>query len=131
MDFGPRFLEDFGLIAAVECLVRESRGRTEAIIELSYRGDFDRLAPPLETTLFRIVQESLANVLRHSGSNKVRIALMQEGHGIRVVIDDWGSGFDPRKVAQDHLGIHGICQRAKLFGGEATIDMLRAKELAL
>ena len=123
----PEILEDHGLIAAVDHLVRESRRSTQGIIDLSYRGDFDRLAPPLETTLFRIVQESLANALHHSGSNKVRIALVQEGQRIRVVIEDWGVGFDPRKVAQNRFGIQGICQRTKVFGGEATIDSAPGK----
>lgn len=118
----PEVLEDYGLIAAVNHLVRESRGRTPASIEWSHRGDFDRLAPPLETSLFRIVQEGLANALRHSDSYKVRITLRQEDKGIRAVIEDWGRGFDPRKVAQNRFGLQGICQRAKVFGGEATIE---------
>lgn len=118
----PEVLEDYGLIAAVDQLVRESRGRTQASVEWSHRGDFDRLAPPLETTLFRIIQEGLANALRHSSSNKVRIALLQKGRRIRVAIEDWGCGFNPRKIAQNRFGVQGICQRAKVFGGKATID---------
>lgn len=118
----PEVLDDYGLTEAIDRLVRESRGRTQATIELSCRGDFDRLAPPLETTLFRIVQESLANALRHSHSSKVRIALTQDGQRIRAVIEDWGRGFNPQKVAQDRFGIRGICQRARVFGGKATVD---------
>ncbi len=123
----PEVLEDYGLVAAVDHLVRESAGRTPACIEWSHRGDFDRLAPPLETTLFRIVQEGLANALRHSDSYKVRITLNQEDGRIRTAIEDWGGGFDPRKVADDRFGLQGIHQRAKVFGGEATIDSAPGK----
>ena len=118
----PEILEDHGLIAAVEHLVRQSRSNTQAIIELSWRGDFGHLSSPLETTLLRIVQESLANALRHSGSNKVRIALIQEDQRIRVSVEDWGIGFDPRKIAQNRFGVQGICQRARVFGGKAAIE---------
>jgi signal transduction histidine kinase len=102
--------------------VRERRERTQASIEWSHRGNFDGLAPPLETTLFRIVQEGLANAPRHSGSRKVRIALVQNGRRIRAVITDWGCGFDPQKVARNRFGVRGICERAKVFGGRATIE---------
>jgi len=123
----PEVLEDYGLIAAVDQLVRESRGRTPASIDWSHCGDFDRLAPPLEMTLFRIIQESLANALRHSDSYKVRITLSKEDQQIQVVIEDWGRGFDPRKVAENRFGLQGICQRAKVFGGEAIIDSASGK----
>ncbi|MCL4854958.1 MAG: sensor histidine kinase [Bryobacteraceae bacterium] len=123
----PEILEDCGLIAALDCLVREGRERTNTSIEWSHSDDFDRLAPPLETTVFRIVQEGLANALRHSGSKKVRIALSQENHRIRAVVEDWGRGFDPGRVAQSRFGLQGIRQRAKMFGGEATIDSAPGK----
>lgn len=118
----PEVLDDYGLIVAVDQLVCESRSRIQASIEWSCCGEFDRLAPPLETALFRIIQESLGNALRHSGSNKVRIALTRNGQRVRAVIEDWGRGFDPETISQNRFGIRGICQRAKVFGGEATID---------
>jgi signal transduction histidine kinase len=123
----PEVLEDYGLIAAVDHLVCESRGRTQTSIEWSHCDDFDRLAPPLETTLFRIVQEGLANALRHSGSNKVSVALVQRGRRIRAAIEDWGCGFDPQTISRNRFGVQGICQRAKVFGGEATIDSAPGK----
>jgi signal transduction histidine kinase len=118
----PGVLDDHGLIAAIDRLVCERRGRTTASIEWSYRGDFDRLASPLETALYRIVQEGLTNALRHSDSERVRIALSRQDQRIRVAIEDWGCGFDLREVAEDRFGVQGICRRAKLFGGQVTID---------
>ncbi|MHB1033398.1 MAG: sensor histidine kinase [Pirellulales bacterium] len=118
----PEILEDFGIIAALDHLVCESRNRTQANIAWSYRGSFDRLAPPLELTLFRIIQESLANALRHSNSGRVCIALSRETDLIQVIVEDWGCGFDPQKIARNRFGVRGICERAKVFGGKATID---------
>jgi signal transduction histidine kinase len=76
----------------------------------------------LETNLFRIIQESLTNALRHSNSSRVRILLNRVGQQIQIEVKDWGCGFDPQKVTQERLGIRGICQRAEAFGGQATID---------
>jgi len=123
----PEVLDDYGLIAAVDHLVRESRSGTQASIEWSHCGDFDRLAPPLETTLFRIIQEGLGNSLRYSESYRVRIALSQEADQIRIVVEDWGCGFDPQAIPQDRFGVRGIRERAKVFDGEATIDSAPGK----
>ena len=124
---GPPSLSEFGLIAAVDHLVRESRGSTQTSIEWSHCGNFDGLAPPLEAAVFRIIQESFANALRHSDSYKVRVVLNREAQRILVKVEDWGRGFDHQKVVQDRFGIRGICQRAKVFGGEATIDSAPGK----
>ena len=118
----PEILDDFGIIAALDHLVCESRSRTQASIEWSCCGSFNRLAPPLELAVFRIIQESLANALRHSNSGSVRIALSRDTDWIQVVVEDWGCGFDPQKLDRNRFGVQGICQRAKVFGGEATID---------
>ena len=118
----PKILDDLGLIAAVDNLVRVSRGRTQAIIEWSYLGDFDRLVPPLKIALFRIIQESLTNALRYSDSNKVRIVLVKERCLIHLTVEDWGCGFEVQQVAGSRLGLQGICERAKLFSGQAIIE---------
>jgi two-component system sensor histidine kinase DegS len=76
----------------------------------------------LETTLFRIIKESLTNALRHSNSNRVGILLNLESQQIQVIVDDWCRGFDSQKVAQERFGIQGIRQRVEVFGGQATID---------
>lgn len=123
----PEILDDFGIIAALDHLMCENRNRTQASIEWSYRGDLDRLSPPLELALFRIIQESLANALRHSNSGRVRIALSREADRIEVIVEDWGCGFDPQNVGRNRFGVRGICERAKAFGGEATIDSAPGK----
>jgi signal transduction histidine kinase len=121
-DLRPAILDDFGVIAAIDQMVAGGRAEKGAAIEWSHDVQFGRLAPPLETALFRIIQEGLANALRHSRSDRVRIGLVQRGDKIRLEIADWGVGFDPAKVRRRRFGLTGIRERAGLFGGEAIID---------
>lgn len=117
----PPILDECGLVAAIENLVSQEDGDGKPTVEFSHRVAFDRLPPSLENAIFRIIQESLANARRYSQSMKVRIRLVQREDGIRIEVEDWGIGFNPRKVANGHFGLEGINERAKLFGGAAII----------
>jgi signal transduction histidine kinase len=118
----PAMLDELGLAPAVDFLARESQRRTGVNIEWSHQVRFDRLPRPLETALYRIIQESLTNALHHSRSEKVRLAMVQQGGKIRVEVEDWGCGFFRQQVASERYGLQGICERARLFGGRAEID---------
>ena len=83
---------------------------------------FGRLASILENSLYRIVQETLSNVRKHSQSKKVAVSLIQEGQEARLTVRDWGVGFDPESVAKGHFGLEGIRQRVRLLGGRLTIE---------
>ena len=80
---------------------------------------FDRLASPLETALFRAIQESLVNALRDSASPRIDIDLVQQDDRIHIRIEDWGKGFDPAHVERNRFGLEGIRERARIFGGRA------------
>jgi signal transduction histidine kinase len=121
-DLRPTILDDFGVITAVDQLIARSREEECQAIDWSHDVQFQRLAPPLETALFRIIQEGLTNALRHSGSDRVRIALVQHGDRLRVEVEDWGAGFDPADVDDSRFGLAGILERASLFAGDASID---------
>jgi signal transduction histidine kinase len=118
----PMALDDAGLLPAIQDLVCEASKDKTLTIDCSLEVRFQRLAPPLETAVFRIVQEGLTNACRYSHSAKVRVALMQQGDLLRVEIEDWGVGFDPEKVDSTHFGLQGIHQRARIFGGTASIE---------
>jgi signal transduction histidine kinase len=118
----PAILDELGLLPAVEQMVCDAVKRTSTAIEWSHHVDFQRLPAPLETGLFRIVQESLNNALRHSGSGRVRIDLSQVDRSLHITVQDWGRGFDPRTIKAGRFGIEGIRERARLFGGEACIE---------
>jgi PAS domain S-box-containing protein len=119
----PPVLDASGVVAAVEFLVAEHRQRSGIEIEFAHQVRFHRLAQPLEVALFRVVQESLTNACRYSRSPRVRVELTQlDEHTVRVEVRDWGVGFDPGQIEPGHFGVQGIRERARLFGGQATID---------
>jgi PAS domain S-box-containing protein len=122
----PPLLDEVGLLSAISWYVDGLTQRTgiQAHLEVEPR-EFPRLAPDLETAIFRIVQEALTNVFRHSGATQVWISLSQQGVQTAVKVRDDGRGIAV-KVAElqpDSLGvgIRGIKQRTKEFGGELRI----------
>jgi len=118
----PAVLEEFGVVAAIENLLDEQRRRTGATIEVTGEVDFDRLEDPLELAIFRIVQEAVANAVNHSDSERIRVALVQQGDRLRIEVQDEGAGFDPARVESGCFGLEGIRVRARLFGGDVTIQ---------
>jgi signal transduction histidine kinase len=85
------------------------------------------LAAPLEAAIFRITQEALANIRRHSGGTKARLSLLQHGDWVRLIVRDWGCGFEPGRVQEERFGLQGIRQRARLLGTTATIESAPGK----
>jgi PAS domain S-box-containing protein len=117
----PPILDEFGIVAAVEYLICESREQGDAEIAFEHDVRFGRLAPPLESAIFRIVQESLANASRHSQSQKVRVELRQRGDRVLIDVRDWGIGFEPGGVQEGRFGLQGIRERVRLLGGQVAI----------
>lgn len=123
----PPVLDESGIVAAIEHLVYEAQQPGGPEIEFSSDVAFERLAPPLENALFRIVQESLTNACRYSKSDKVLVRLTQREDRIRTEIRDWGVGFVPAQVNGPHFGLHGIRERARLISGRAIIRSVPGK----
>ena len=117
----PPILDEQGIVAALEYLINESRADIKEI-QFVNRTHFGRLAAPLEAAIFRITQEALTNIRRHSHSRKARLELLQHGDWIRLVVRDWGCGFEPGRVQEERFGLQGIRQRARLLGTIATIE---------
>jgi len=111
-----------GLVGAIEELVLAANHSGETAVELCSNVESVTLEPMLEHTIFRMVQECLANACKHSGSPKVRIDFLRREDQLRIEIQDWGAGFDPRHVPEGHFGLESIQQRAGIFGGRATIS---------
>ena len=118
----PPILDESGVLAAIAYLIAEHSVSATANIELQHEGAFEDLAAPLQAIVFRIVQEGLSNACRHSQSQKIRVALARHPGVIRVEVRDWGCGFDPSLVQENHFGLEGIRERARLFGGKALIE---------
>jgi signal transduction histidine kinase len=117
----PPVLEQFGVIAAVEHLVDESQAMGGPEIEFISKGRFQRVARPLETAVFRIVQETLTNARKHSGSHRVRVELSRAEDHLLIHVEDWGVGFEAEKIREGRFGIRGVRERARLLGGHAEI----------
>jgi signal transduction histidine kinase len=119
----PTILDDFGLDAGLRWLSERFGQRTG--IEVDYRSSFqERLADQTETHLFRIVQEALTNVARHSGATRVAIELERNGNRVHLTVRDNGRGFSGNGTASSKpgLGLVGMRARAESVGGELKID---------
>jgi PAS domain S-box-containing protein len=121
-DLRPLEVDEKGIVEMLRFLVAEETRRTARQIAFTHSVRFDRLDPLLEGTIFRIAQEALTNVRRHSSAQRAEIRLQQRGEWLLLEIRDDGIGFDLPTVAEDRYGVRGIIQRARLFGGAATIN---------
>jgi PAS domain S-box-containing protein len=121
----PASIGDLGLLDSLIDLV-ESIQQTRGIrVEFYPMGNFDeRLSDKTKLMLFRIVQEQVNNVLKHSGARKLIIELILEEaeNNIELSMIDDGKGFDPERVRKKGLGLSNIRSRADLFGGKVTIQ---------
>jgi two-component system, NarL family, sensor histidine kinase DegS len=123
----PPVLDESGIVEAIEYLVCEFEGHVGPRIEFVHDISFQRLAPPLEAAIFRIVQESLRNACRHSGSDRVRVELIQREQRLHVDVCDWGVGFSVENVEEQRFGLQGIRERVRLLGGRVVIDSAPGK----
>ncbi len=124
----PRILDDLGLPAALERLAREWQARHQIPIDLLIHIGQERLPGPLETAIYRIVQESLTNAARYSGARNVSVLVERRGTDLIALVEDDGQGFDPYRDPGDrHLGLEGMRERAELLGGKLTIESAPGK----
>ncbi len=122
VELRPKALDDFGLVAALERLVQTFSEATTIGVELETTLGEERLPPEVETTLYRIVQEALTNVVKHARARRVSILLMRREGTAMAVIDDDGEGFDPEAVQEDGLGLLGIRERVELLEGRLKVE---------
>jgi PAS domain S-box-containing protein len=114
-------LDHLGIIAAIEQLITEEE-RAHVSIEFVKDQHIERLSPKIEEALFRITQEALTNTHKHSQSKRVRIELCRDGDRIRLAVQDWGIGFDSRKVTKGVHGMKAMSERARIVGGHCRIE---------
>ena len=123
-DLRPTVLDDLGLVTAVRRLVEEVGAKGAPAVDLAVHGldDESRLAPEVETVVYRVVQEALTNVLRHAAATSASVVVARDGQRLRVVIEDDGRGFDLDAAHRPSLGLGGMSERAALVGGSLAID---------
>ena len=103
-----------------ELLALESATGIEA--KLQVEGDLSTLSDSQKIVLFRVVQESLSNVRKHSEAARVSVALRSRRNFVELTVTDDGCGFDPRRLGTDRLGLAGISERVRLLGGAVEIE---------
>jgi PAS domain S-box-containing protein len=120
-DLRPVALDDLGLVAALESLLSDLSERSEIEVSLDGDGAADLSLPDtLATALYRMVQEALTNVARHSGGTKVTVSLQAQNGMLRAEVRDNGRGLNPDS-SRKSFGLLGIRERARTLGGEARI----------
>jgi len=117
----PVVLDDFGLEHAlrshVELVIRQSG----LPIEVQTAGDFTGLPAETATHLYRILQESLTNVVRHAGASEVAVTAVRDASGVTLTVDDDGRGVQDGRTASPGLGLTSMRERAALMGGTFSI----------
>ncbi|HYL82497.1 MAG TPA: ATP-binding protein, partial [Candidatus Acidoferrum sp.] len=118
----PSLLDQLGLEAAIEYLVQETTQRTGIAVKL-VADEFPRLPEGLESHAFRIIQEALTNVTRHSQATRVDVAVRRAGRAIILAVADNGVGFTPDSLSGlRSLGLVGMRERALACGGTLMIQ---------
>jgi signal transduction histidine kinase len=112
---------DGGLAAALEWLASECTKATGTPCRTDVDTAADSLVPDTATQVFRVAQESLNNVRRHSQAAHVNMALRRDAAGWMLTVTDDGAGFDPSGDRSGH-GLLGMEERARLLGGSVEID---------
>ena len=123
----PPLLDEIGLASALSCYVEGLAERSDVAITLDVADNVGRLPSDMELAIFRLIQECLTNIHRHSGSKTALIRIGLEGESIRTQVQDHGKGISPERLLeiQSHgsgVGIMGIRERIRQFHGEMKIE---------
>ncbi|HEY4724050.1 MAG TPA: sensor histidine kinase [Anaerolineae bacterium] len=123
----PTMLDDLGLAPAIRWHARSSLDEAGVQVKFDSVDETLRLPPQIETTLFRIAQEAISNIVRHARAKSAAIALWREDTTAYLWVEDDGCGFDLAQISSQalslqRLGLLGIRERAELVGGRVTVD---------
>lgn len=124
----PPMLDEAGLSSALRWYIEGFAERSKIKVQLDVPADFGRLPTELETAIFRVVQESLTNVHRHSQSPSARIKVARSSSQVRVEVEDAGKGISPQKQLEmsrggaPGVGIRGMRERLRQLGGTLDIN---------
>jgi signal transduction histidine kinase len=122
VELRPKALDDFGLVPALERLVQTLSEATGISVDLEAGLGADRLPAEIETTLYRIIQEALTNVVKHAEAQNVSVLLVRREGSVTALIEDDGRGFDPTSIREDGLGLLGMRERVELHDGHLKLE---------
>ena len=123
----PPLLDESGISSALSWYVQGLAERSSLEIDLQIPENFGRLPSEMELLIFRLVQESLTNIHRHSGSKTALIQLERKENSIHVKVEDHGSGMPPERLAEIQsqgtgVGIRGMRERVRHFHGDLVVE---------
>jgi signal transduction histidine kinase len=123
----PPLLDEVGLVSALQHYVGGFAERSKIQVSLDLPADLGRLPPEMETAIFRIVQECLTNVHRHSGSSSAAVRIAKVADQLRVEVQDAGKGIPSQKQSEiacrgkTGVGMSGMRERLRQFGGQLEV----------
>jgi signal transduction histidine kinase len=123
----PSVLDDFGLVPSLDTHLKTFAARHQIATTLDVDGLPERLPPEVETAIYRIAQEALTNVARHSSAGRVRVGLRAQDGELRLEVEDDGVGAhksSPRE-SRPGIGLVGIRERARALGGTVVFESLK------
>jgi len=135
-DLRPGVLDNIGLIPALRMITERINREDKIYARITVKGAKRKLSPETEALIFRIVQEGLNNVKRHSKATKVMVSITFTPESIRIIVKDNGEGFDVQHTmrnltADGKLGLIGIQERARILNGDLDIQSSPGKGTSL
>jgi signal transduction histidine kinase len=122
VELRPAVLDDFGLVPAVERLLDAFAEQSNVHVDFHSALGETRLASEVETALYRVVQESLTNIVKHAQAHNVSVSIVRRDSSVAAVIEDDGAGFDQRTVREDGIGLIGMRERLALLDGRLEVE---------
>ena len=127
----PALLDDLGLPAAIAWYIKGFTKRHAVQVDFVHEHMEDRLAPAIESTVYRIIQEALTNVARHAQAQSCRIQVERQVNSLFVTIEDDGTGFDPATLSERGsgrgLGLISMRERATQLDGRFRLETANGK----
>jgi PAS domain S-box-containing protein len=132
LDLRPSMIDDLGLIPAIRSYVNRQAQRAEINVKFKADQNVQKLSPGLEITSYRIVQEAITNILRHSNAKNIRVELWSLAGKLHIKIIDDGEGFNVqearmRAVSGGSIGILSMQERVELVGGSFDVHSEKGK----
>jgi signal transduction histidine kinase len=122
VELRPAVLDDYGLVPALERLTDAFAEQSDVRIDFHSALGERRLPSEVETTLYRVVQESLTNIVKHANAHNVSVSVARREFTVAAVIEDDGSGFDQRAVHEEGVGLLGMRERLSFVDGRLEIE---------
>ena len=132
LELRPSMLDDLGLIPTLRWFLNSFEQRTNIKVRLTVADEDERFNKEIESNLYRIIQEAMNNISKHSQASLSTVQLSRKNSTVHVLIGDNGQGFDPVKVSsytakQQRIGLIGMRERAKFLRGNLNIETYPGK----